>query len=292
MYALSGLTSELEASYPALAEYLARLHCHPQAGARLRTDAQGRVQGNYFKCTLTSCFQPIRELASGTVSGHEGFARSHADTDPGLSVWKLLDQAASDDESVELDRLCRVLHVINFFRQSESAGGDLYLSVHARLLAAVEGDHGTAFSHVLELLGLPHERIVLQLPAMSAAQAWLLAHVAGNYRRKGFRIALNAADLHNAAPLVEQLRPHALKIDSRQLGDDKALRQLLGRCREQGVMTIVRRLDSQASLDALLDATHAIGGQLYAQGFLLDLPDPLMTTGCKVLQRGPASMAA
>ncbi|MEB0139011.1 MULTISPECIES: hypothetical protein [unclassified Undibacterium] len=58
-----------------------------------------------------------------------------------MHVWKLLEYVADDAESVELDRLCRVLHTVNFYSQAGSAGHDLYLSVHNRLLAAVQGFH-------------------------------------------------------------------------------------------------------------------------------------------------------
>ena len=132
------------------------------AGTRVWADADGRAQGRYFNSTLTSAFQSIRALADGRVCGYEAFARSYSESDQGLCVWKLLDHAANDDESVELDRLCRMLHSINFFRQPEAADADLYLSVHARLLAAVDGNHGTAFRRVLGVLELPQARLGAQ----------------------------------------------------------------------------------------------------------------------------------
>ena len=90
--------------YPGLEHYLSRLYSTEQARTRVWVDAEGRATGRYFNSTLTSAFQPIRVLGSDKVVGYEGFARSYSESDQGLCLWKLLDHAANDDESVELDR--------------------------------------------------------------------------------------------------------------------------------------------------------------------------------------------
>ena len=87
--------------YPALEKYLARLNDTVKEESRVWLDAQGRAQGKYFNTTLTSAFQPIRVVASPTVTpatviAHEGFARSYSQDDTGLHLWRLLDQAASE----------------------------------------------------------------------------------------------------------------------------------------------------------------------------------------------------
>lgn len=258
--------------FPQLEQYLARLYDNTQAGTRVWLDRHGRAQGRYFNSTLTSAFQPVRTLNDGEVVGHEGFARSYSGTDQGLCLWKLLDHAANDEESVELDRLCRMLHAINFFRQSEAVGKDLFLSVHARLLAAVEGNHGTAFSRVLHVLGLPKERIVLQLPTVIEHQGWLLNYVADNYRRNGFRIAVNATDSLEAATLVERVRPDVVKVDTRQVVHDGPAQRLLELCAKQNVRVIFKRVDKWETLDALTRIEAIRKQAIYAQGFLWDLP--------------------
>src|SRR6476660_310088 len=96
----------------ALDEYLARLPRAPVPGHRIWLTGARQAQGRYFNCTLTSVFQPLRMLGSGQVLAHEAFIRSAADGQSGLSVWRLLEGAASDEESIELDRLCRMLHAV------------------------------------------------------------------------------------------------------------------------------------------------------------------------------------
>lgn len=259
-------------TYPGLEHYLSRLYGTAQAGTRVWADAEGRATGRYFNSTLTSAFQPIRSLDGNEVIGYEGFARSHSETDQGLCLWKLLDHAANDDESVELDRLCRMLHSINFFRQPESGGSDLYLSVHARLLAAVDGNHGTAFSRILKVLDLPQERVVLQLPVIVEHQGWLANYVADNYRRNGFRIAMNAVDSLEALKLLDIVRPEAVKVDTRQTIHDGPALRLLDKCAARNVRVIFKRVENPDTLDTLHRLAALCGMTIYAQGFVWDLP--------------------
>ncbi len=257
--------------FPTLEQYLTRLYNTAHANTRVWADNSGRVLGRYFNSTLTSAFQPIRRLDSAAVVGYEGFARSYTDSDQGLSLWRLLDHAASDDESVELDRLCRMLHAINFFRQAEAAG-DLYLSVHARLLAAVDGNHGAAFNRVLKLLELPQQRIVLQLPSIAEHQGWLLNYVADNYRRNGFRIAVNANDANEAIDLLERVRPETIKLDTRGIVFESPVLQLLARCAEQDVRVIFKRVETEEMVDTLRHLAALSGCHLLAQGYYWDMP--------------------
>lgn len=262
--------------YPALDQYLARLPGKSQAATRVWLDADGRAQGRYFNCTLTSAFQPVRILGTTRVAGFEAFARSYSESDPGLSLWRLLDHAASDDESIELDRLCRMLHAINFYRQPEAAHADLYLSVHDRLLAAVEGNHGMAFRRILAGLGLPIEKIVLQLPAVTNTQRWLLSHVAENYRRNGFRFALNAAHPAEALGLLERIRPNVIKVDARELIDPALTLRLLLEAKIRDTRIVFKRLENRQVLEVLLDLGTQSEQAILAQGQLWDLPKPTL----------------
>ncbi|PHV32598.1 diguanylate phosphodiesterase [Janthinobacterium sp. BJB312] len=258
--------------FPVLKNYLARLSHQTQAGTSVWLDGEGRALGRFFNCTMTSAFQPLRELDSGKLVAFEGLARSVSKADEGLSLWRLLDHAASDDESVELDRLCRMLHAINFFRQSEAEEADLYLNVHDRLLSAVSSNHGYAFQRILDALGLPIERIVLQLPTVTPNQGWLLNYVADNYRRNGFRLAINVASVQEATGMLERLHPHAFKLDAGNLSDEQAVASFVTVCHAAKIRVIFKRLDTPAALAALQRIAAITGLPIVAQGYLLDKP--------------------
>jgi EAL domain-containing protein (putative c-di-GMP-specific phosphodiesterase class I) len=258
-------------TFPALQQYLARLHDSP-VDTTLWLDEQGKAHGRYFNSTLTSTFQPIRLLESGRITGVQAFMRSYSTSDEGLSLWKLLDTVATDDQSIELDRLCRLLHAVNFYRQPDLADHDLYLSVHARLLSAVDSNHGTSFRHVLDVLGLPHRKIVLQLPPIQPDQAWLLNYVADNYRRNGFRLAVNAANAHQGLALLDEVQPDVIKVDVREITDEAATLQLLRNAGSRNVPVIFKRVETTVVRDKLQKLGRQSGRPIVAQGYFWDRP--------------------
>lgn len=274
---------------------------------RVWLDSDGRVQGTYFNTALTSVFQPIRQIAlsseeafsaanaesiksievhkdANRIVAYEGFAHSYSPNDNGLYLWKLLDHAASDDESIELDRLCRMLHSINFYRQSKEdsdadqspPNAELYLSVHARLLAAVDSNHGMAFRRILKLLGLPHENIVLQLPTSTSRQSWLLNYVLDNYRRNQFRLAVNVDTVAQARDLLERVRPDVLKIDGRGLINDSDTQRLLDITQKRGIQIIFKRLEKLRDFESVQRLARQTfisnGARISGQGFFWDRP--------------------
>lgn len=262
-------------SFPILQKYLARLSDATSAATSIWLDHEGKAQGRFFNCTMSSAFQPIRQADTSAVQAYEGLARSVSAQDQGLSLWKLLDHAASDDESIELDRLCRMLHSINFFRQAESAPNahaDLYLNVHDRLLSAVSSNHGHAFRRILDALELPVERVVLQLPAATPQQGWLLNYVSDNYRRNGFRFAVNVSSARDGLHVLGRLRPDVFKLDARELQDEAALLELLRRCAAEQVTLVFKRLETPQQLTALRQLGDTAGVPLLVQGYLLDEP--------------------
>ena len=274
-------------SFPILQKYLTRLSDATGSASSIWLDHEGRAQGRFFNCTMSSAFQPLREIAgsagagaeAGRVRAYEGLARSVSAQDKGLSLWKLLDHAASDDESIELDRLCRMLHAINFFRQADgtpdaaaNADADLYLNVHDRLLSAVSSNHGHAFRRILDALELPLSRVVLQLPVATPQQGWLLYYVSDNYRRNGFRFAVNVDSAADAIAVLDRLRPDVFKLDTRVLHDTDGLLQLLARTRDAGVTVVFKRIETDEALQSLRALSRDAGVTLLGQGYRLDEP--------------------
>ena len=264
------------APFAALHAYLQRLPAGPNPASSVWRTPDGRAQGQFFDQALTSAFQPIYALGpiAGTAPvGYEGLVRGVAAGDVGSSVWRALDRAATDDQSIELDRLCRMLHAINFFRQALALhGADLYLSVHGRLLAAVSSNHGYAFLRILHALELPIQRIVLQLPAIGAASRWLANYVADNYRRNGFRLAFAAATIPDAIDIIKRFQPHAIKLDADAVDAPAQLAQLLALARDAGVKIIVNKVETSSALVGLERACGVTGTLVYAQGNWLDAP--------------------
>ncbi len=265
-------------AFPALKKYITHLYTTKGANTNIWIDDSGQAQGRYFNSALTSAFQPLRSSLDLQVVGYQGLARGyapHQTSEMGLSLWRLLDHGASDDESVELDRLCRLVHAINFYRQPQAFGQDLYLNVHSRLLAAIQHNHGASFRHILDKLELPHRHIVLELPQSSPNQRWLLNHVTDNYQNNGFRIAVNASSIAQAIELTRHRHVDAVKLDSSGINagtDIDALAELLSIARDTNTNVILKKLDQQALFRAIDQMARAEKHEVLVQGFLFDKP--------------------
>jgi EAL domain-containing protein (putative c-di-GMP-specific phosphodiesterase class I) len=252
--------------FPALHAYLAQLSNPARPGSSLWLAQDGQAVGRFFNCALTSAFHPLYTVGNDAPVAYEAVVRNVDPDDAGLPLWRLLDHAASDDESVELDRLCRMLHAINFFRQPALADADLFLNVHHRLLSSVSSNHGHAFRRILDALGLPAAQVVLQLPKASPNQRWLLGYVTDNYKANGFRVALTIGAPSEAAELIVRTRIAAINIDADAVGDDAQLGRLLALLAGHGTELVVRRVDTAQDLARLAGVAAGLGLPLQVQG--------------------------
>ena len=236
----------------------------PRPGADLWRDNHGEVVGRFLGLNLASVFQPVREAKTRQVVGHEAFIRSHDESDQGLSPWTLFSHAAADDQLVELDRACRTIHAIRYFVRRPQRGS-LFLNVHGRLMLAVQEDHGRAFRRVLDSLEIAASRVVIESPEGLTENLPLLSCVMQNYRRNGYRVAINLASANQASALLNRFAPDLLKIDVRHLPSPEALADLVARAARRGARVIVKRIEtpSHASLAEQ-------GGAEFLQGYAFD----------------------
>ena len=246
--------------HPALNAYLERLAAGESSTSSLRLAGHGEVQGHIFNCWLGSDFHPIRELGSGRLTAYAGRVRGVGEENRHLPVWTYLDGAASDDESVALDRLCRTLHAINFFRRDDLGEHTLHLNVHDRLLSAVSSNHGMAFRRILDSLGLPLEKIVLQLPAVNARQNWMLNYVADNYRRNGFRISVKVATASQLPSILCPALIDAVRIGSLNGASASELTRVLAQVAALDIQVLVKE-----DTPALREAAARTGAKVLVQ---------------------------
>jgi hypothetical protein len=126
----------------------------PEDPLRIRN---GAVEGRFGAIRFQSVFQPRVAMSSGTphVAGHAASLRASGGGNTGLDADKVMPvrdvfAAARDGKAVvHLDRLCRLVHTLNYLRQTGETGS-LFLHVHARHVAGVATEHGRDFEQVLE----------------------------------------------------------------------------------------------------------------------------------------------
>lgn len=245
--------------------FLDRLPLERGGGRQLRRLADGGVVGDWFGCELSSVFQPIVLYAGRETLGYEAYLRILGSGERALSPWTLFSANADDGRLVALDRLARTVHALNFLSSVEG-DGLLFLNVHGRLLAAVSGDHGAAFRKVVDALGLPPERIVIETPLAASGQPDLLAFVLRNYRNNGFRVAINVESPTQWQALSSRIPADFIKIDSaRLLVDDdwRARLEWLATLRAGAKLVVTR-------LEHMLDAALPPG--VFVQGYAYGLP--------------------
>lgn len=254
------------------ADPIARLPIRWQPGLSLQRTPDGRALGRFFGARLSSVYQTLIASDTGQPVGREAFVRCQAeraaDGREGLSPWGLFSLVADDDTLVGLDRLCRTLHVLNdpLAGDDASAGkGLLFLNVHGRLLPAVAEDHGRAFRLILEVLGRTPADIVIETPASACADPRLLGFVLSNYRLNGFRVAANLASPADLDALLQVVRPNFVKLDMRHFSDAEAVRAFTVRAREEGVRTVLTRVEHSHNLAAIRPTPD-----LWLQGHAVD----------------------
>lgn len=222
----------------------------PGQGLGVFTLPDGTAVGRFLRTDLSSVFQPLIDSGSGVRVGHEAFVRAHGGGERDIAPWNLFSLVANDEALVALDRLCRVVHVLNFLRVPD-VPGKLFLNVQGRLLAAVREDHGHTFRTVLDRLEFDPARIVIETPEAANLDRKLLALVLSNYRLNGFRVAANTLGLADLESLLQMVRPDFVKIDARQVRTPEAMQKVVSMTGDSGTRPIFTRIESAEQLSFL-----------------------------------------
>ncbi|KAF0809066.1 EAL domain-containing protein [Alcanivorax sp. S71-1-4] len=224
------------------------------------------VAGRFADITLGSAFQPVFHADSLRPAGFEALLRPVRQQQP-LSPASVFLLPTDADEVVYLDRLCRTLHALNFLLQSRDDDGWLALNVHPRHLTGVLSEHGLVFESILQQCGLSPRRVVLEIGIAALLQVPHLPMAIQNYRRRGYRIAVDNVPVNQAPlPLLLKLQPDFIKLDYRSapLPPHPALQHLLRELGDIGTGVVAVGMPCSASR-ALADlGVHYLQGDVLA----------------------------
>jgi diguanylate cyclase (GGDEF)-like protein len=220
---------------------------------------------------LTIAFQPIWDLATGTVAAFEALTRPAAGS--GFAgPQELFDVAEQMGRAHELDAVCvqailaraaelppNVLLFLNLTPQSLS---------HDLLT-------GTILREMVSKAGLEPSRVVLEITERSIVKLEEVVQKARYLQMLGFRIALDDAGAGNAGlEMLSQLSVDFIKIDRAVVAN--ALTNPVVRSVFAGISTIARESHIAVVAEGIetievLDFVQQAGAQ-YAQGYLLGRP--------------------
>ena len=223
---------------------------------------------------VQAVFQPIVELGTGEVVGHEALARGPQDSlfETPRAMFALSDRVG---QAAELDRLCR--DVALEAARALPRRGKLFLNVRPACLDPA-GVEGQALGAALERHGVAPREVVLEI-SERAADAAPDAFVEGlrAARERGFAVAvddvgtgrLGLAYLERAAPDYLKLDPCLVRNLHESLMQQELLRTLVRLAERIGGGVIGEGVESQDEAEAL-----GRGGARFGQGHWFAAPAP------------------
>ena len=220
---------------------------------RFTEPQSGTIAAQFFQSRLTSAFQPIVRASDNGIVGHHACLRVFDAGDKAVAPWSMFAQAAEDAMLVQLDRLCRTVHALNYFPRG-NANRTLYLNVEPRLLGIVADDHGAYFELVLNELGIPASRVAIVLPADALEDPVTFVRAAISYRMRGYRVV---AQLRAHTPVdLEHIflaEPHDVALDGPTVRASDETRKVVEALARRGIHAIARQVEDEAQAQAARD---------------------------------------
>lgn len=227
----------------------------------------GVVAARFFQSSLTSAFQPIVRVSDGGITGHHALLRVFDEGQKPVAPWSLFAQAADDGMLVQLDRLCRTVHALNYFPR-QAAGRTLFLNVEPRLLKIVADDHGAYFELILSVLRVPPTRVAIVLPADALDDPVTFVRAAISYRMRGYRVVAQLR-AHSQVDLehIFLAEPHDVALDGPTVQGSDDTRKVVAALARRGIHAIARHIEDEPQAQAARDV-----GFGFLQGWHFESP--------------------
>ncbi|CAN7481440.1 EAL domain-containing protein [Trinickia sp. LjRoot230] len=166
------------------------------------------VYGGY---TVFSVFQPVFSVSHRRAIGYHASLRAHDEDERQVRSHEVFTQAARRGDLLELGRLAESLHLGNF-SAFDSHDEWLFLSLHPAAL--MDTSYGDSLLAGLKALGLPPQRVVLEVPEQAGGETSRFAAIIDSLRKSGFLIALGGFGAkHSNIDRVWHLQPDIVTLD-------------------------------------------------------------------------------
>lgn len=225
--------------------------------------SKNRVVGRFGNLILGSDFEPIRLASSPPViMGHDAALVTTVENKPSISTKSFFAHAKLP-QIVNLDRLCRTIHMLNYLPLADK-NNHLFLSVHPRHVLGVKRDHGAYFEEVIERCGLSSRQVAISmlLSPVYERQFTLLLKGLKNYQARGYEIAVKFDDKSNDAFLdryyiefLYRLTPDFVRFEPSFLARFEATWE--GRQRRKSLLSVILGLDTELMIEGIRDEEDA-----------------------------------
>ena len=213
---------------------------------------------------LTAVFQPIIDMNTATVIGHESLIRGPADSSL-HSPMKLFNTARKYGMVVELEYLAR-REVLQSFYNLNTAG-KVFLNISPDVLMSKHSRVGETLKYIEEI-GLMPQQVVIELTENAPATDYqLLREATRHYRAMGFEIAIDdLGEGFSSLRMWSELRPDYVKIDQHfihGINNDplklQFVRSIQEIARKSGARIVAEGIESEQELIAIREIGIALG---------------------------------
>lgn len=234
------------------------------------------VCGRYEELRLHSVFQALYSTETMQPLAHEALLRARDGNNRSIPPQEAFARPSSPAQVIYFDRLCRLLHALNFVNLD---GGEstLFLNVSGRHLASVHEGHGRTFETLLSKCGLKPTQIVLEILECGVDDLGHLQRAIAAYKERGYRVAMDDfGSRHSNFDRLWQLEPDIVKLDRSliaQAADNGRARKILPKLIEiihdLGALAVCEGIETRIQHTLAIDA-----GADLVQGFHYSRPTP------------------
>ncbi len=239
----------------------------------------GRIVGRFRGFRIDSGFQPVVSLAHRRIVGHEALLRATAESGAPAAPVDVFAQARNTSDVVQLDRLCRAVHLFNYRAEAPEQGW-LFLNVSPEVV--VNGARfGAFFDELLHLSGMPPHRVVIEIIESAISDERQLARSARFYHSLGCLVAVDDFGAgHSNFERIARLQPEIVKLD-RQLvveavANPRARRlvsNIVALLHEAGSLVLLEGVETQDQATLAMEADCD-----FVQGYFFGRPMPGLVT--------------
>lgn len=202
---------------------------------------------NYKEFVLKSAFQPIISIPHRRIVGYEALIRPENKLGHRVSPQALFDNAEGSKETLELDRVCRNLHVHNFSFQKAKHKW-LFVNLDSQSISQNQPDPGF-MQHLIESSGIHPSQIVVEILESHVSDRSYLVNFIRSLKKLGCLIAIDDFGAgHSNFDRVWELEPDIVKVD----------RSLIVRA---AISTKVKRV-----LSSIVSMIHGAGSLVILEG--------------------------
>ncbi|MBF0175575.1 MAG: EAL domain-containing protein [Magnetococcales bacterium] len=243
--------------------------------AHIESDGDWNVSG-FGPFRLKSAFQPIFSLSHQKPAGFEGLIRAvDRGSERKVTPKALFDHPECREGMVELDRLCQMLHILNFHVFAPERGW-LFLNLNPRVVTEEPGFGAPLITSLLQRLGIPNHRLVIEILEKEIGDEGVLQEAITHYQENGCLIALDDFGAGESNfDRIWRLQPEIVKLDRsiivNSVHNQKARRMLpslVSLIHEAGCLALIEGIETRDEAMIAIDSEADL-----VQGYYFSTPE-------------------